>query len=137
LGHPKFAKAFNMGGHHGRSAFKIQMHPKKTAYFGRYLTLETLSTLIHEDVHIFLSQYGCVSCKTRKLHDGAGSRGRPFQIIAARLEEVVLEILGIPIDLGRWESFSASWKEVAWLPSRHDATDFRFSSTRVGIRYGL
>ncbi|KAH4925766.1 hypothetical protein HBI55_139670 [Parastagonospora nodorum] len=46
-------------------------------------------------------------------------------------KQIVPEILGIPIDLGRWEIFSVSWTEVARLPSRHDATDFRFPSTKL------
>jgi len=118
-------------GHHRRSTFKIRMHPNDTTEYGRYIALETLSTLIHEAVHIFLDRYGCFNCKTKRQHDGAGGHGRPFQMIAAKLEEVVPEMLGIPVDLGRWESFSLGWKAVARLPSRHDATDFRFSSTRL------
>lgn len=91
----------------GRSQLgTIQMYPdKNTDDFGAYKALAVFSTLVHEAVHIFLERIGCMDCKTAKFHDALGSHGRPFQLLVAKLEEVIPRLLGIPVKLDGYNQF--------------------------------
>jgi hypothetical protein len=112
--------------------WRIVMHPDKTALDpGPYPVLAILSTLIHEAVHILLDKYGCHHCATWNENQQAIWHGRPWQLVAAKLEEVVPRLLGIPIKLGRLHSLLHGWGWQYLLPSRHDIAAYGLSSVRL------
>lgn len=117
----------------GKTVMGIVMHPDNTADdLGKYTVLAILATLIHETVHDFLARYGCESCRTQKYNKMGDYYGRPWHLIAAKLEEVVPSLLGIPVKLG-WEVglMDKNGAEVRYLLSRHDLVTFRLSSVRL------
>jgi hypothetical protein len=112
--------------------WRIVMHPDKTALdLGPYPVLAILSTLIHEAVHILLDKYGCHPCATWNENQQAIWHGRPWQLVAAKLEEVVPRLLGISIKLGRLHSLLHGWGWQYLLPSRHDIAAYGSSSVRL------
>jgi hypothetical protein len=115
-----------------RRTWKITMNPNHIASdIGPYKVLATLSTLIHEVVHIFLDKYSCHHCETFYENQQAIWHSSPFQLVAAKLEEVVPRLLSIPIKLGRFYSFLHGWPHIYTLPSRHDMAVYRFSNVRL------
>jgi hypothetical protein len=117
----------------GKTVRGIVMHPDNTADdLGKYTVLAILSTLIHEAVHGFLAKYGCESCRTQKYNKLGDYHGRLWQLIAAKLEEVVPSFLGMPVKLGREVGLkNKNWTEVPHLLSLHDLVTFRLLSVRL------
>jgi hypothetical protein len=111
--------------------WRIRIHPDRIPNdFGDYKLLGVVSALIHEAIHAFHGRSGCYSCRTMKYNGMAVNHGRPFQHIAARLEEVSPLLLGIPVYFGRVQSLYRHWKKVCPLLSLHDLTMFRFSKVK-------
>jgi len=112
--------------------WKIWMNPEKIAVdFDSYKMLAIISTLFHEAIHAFLGRHGCRSCKTWKENQMAAWHGRAWQLVAAKVEDVVPRLLGIPVYLGRFVGFISQWDNVSAMPSRHDMLAYRFSNMRT------
>jgi hypothetical protein len=93
---------------------------------GAYTLLDFIGVLLHEAVHAFIQQYACTHCKSFKAADTARGHGRAFQIIAAKIEQVCIRILGLPVDLMRCEALLYHWDVLSKkLPSRHDLQTWR------------
>lgn len=115
----------------GRCVSCITMNLDKTTKdCGNYHVVAIISTLLHEAVHSFLAKYRCESCRTENFTTTGAYHGRPFQIIAAKIEEIVPRLLDIPVKLGRDSSLLQLCGEVQHHLSRHDIVVFRLSSVQ-------
>jgi hypothetical protein len=94
--------------------------------FPDYWILEFISSLLHEAIHVFQTYYGCSLCRTAIEDDYAAGHGWVFNIIGAAIEEACPRLLGIPVDLGRFQSLVAGWETVDKLPSACDLEGFEF-----------
>jgi hypothetical protein len=104
----------------GKRTLAIFMNPKKAPMdMGSHRVLKPLSTALHEIVYVFFARHRCRNCRTLRDNLKSDCHGRPFQLLATKIEEVVPRLLGIPVNLGRFRSYTteASWADTRTLPS--------------------
>lgn len=120
------------------------MNPLRTSpAFAGYAVLDFFSTLVHELLHAFLHRYACTMCMRGR---GQGGHGSVFQRLAKRVEEVVGWLVGMPVRLGRFESFLGDlgvWKErgkgrlrgrlMGRVPCRRELERWGFDEQEIGV----
>lgn len=90
--------------------------------------LDRISILLHEEAHALFHTYACRKCDTYSENVGVAGHGRAWQLLAAKLEEKGLELLGIPIFLGTFDSL-VNWVQVdKQLPSICDLMKYKLKS---------
>lgn len=79
-------------------------------------TMARLSTLLHELVHAFIRTFACKCHDTRFENlDNAGGHGVVWQRIANWVEHAAVEVLQVPLNLGRFMATQSQWDHLkAW-----------------------
>ncbi|KAF2853645.1 hypothetical protein T440DRAFT_466029 [Plenodomus tracheiphilus IPT5] len=85
-----------------------------------------IGTILHEMCHSFLKAYTCRSCIMHDQCVGPRGHGRAWQVLAAKIEEVASQLIGGPVDMGRFPSLMHDMESHGRLPSQHDMEVYRF-----------
>jgi hypothetical protein len=98
----------------------IAMKPTYPSQPRKRYMLETISALLHEAVHAHFQLCGCSDCSIRAPNHQPHGHGRPWQLLAARVENAFVRWTGLPVELSRFDSIAVHWKDFQLLPSAHD-----------------
>jgi hypothetical protein len=104
---------------------------QQMAAFGDYFLLETLCTLIHEAVHVYIEHWACCHCESYAKNNGGDGHGRAWQLLAKKIEESISELLDLPIHLDRSDSLINHLRDGQNPPSRHDLSTYGFREWRM------
>ena len=98
------------------------------------VALHRLATILHELVHAYLDHYACrckdVSNSYEENVNQSEGHGRAWQRIAASVELAAPEILGYPLEMGRFESLKLAWKHLKHWPSEDEVKSWQLKYTR-------
>lgn len=108
----------------GTATFRIVMCSASWQPNCKSSTPDRLGALLHEAIHAFFMLYACKECKTEHFNVGAG-HGRAWQMVAFKLEEVLPRLLGVSVNLGRFEALRRDLViDKSQLPSLHDFAEY-------------
>jgi hypothetical protein len=112
-------------------AFNFSRAPEDGPVNG--LALNRLSTILHELVHAYLDHYACrCAPNPRSFNEDVEQwkgHGRAWQRIAWSVEEAAPSLVGLKLDLARFESIQACWDGILYWPTQKEFTRWRLKST--------
>lgn len=94
--------------------------------------MDRISTLLHEALHGFLGAYTCKCASTYHYSIGNDGHGRAWQLVAAKIEERVPQLLEIPAFLGRFSSLRGGMFPTNKLPSMCDLNSYNLKDNIEG-----
>jgi hypothetical protein len=106
-------------------------NPKDRDYLDTRLR-NRIGTILHEMCHAFLKAYTCRACPMYDACVGPRGHGRAWQVLAAKMEQVVSVVLGGKVDMGRFPSLLRDLEGHGKLPSMHDLEVYRFAGVVGG-----
>ncbi len=94
--------------------------------------MDRLSTILHELVHAYLDHYACRCAPNPRSYDEDVEQfkghGRAWQRIACSVEENALSLVGLELDLTRFESIQTSWDGIMYWPTQEELKRWRLKS---------
>lgn len=95
---------------------------------------DRLGSLAHELCHALFITHGDRFCPTWTTALGSGGHGRAWLALAAKLEEVVIHVLGLEVDLGIWESLAYDgYEQGKWVDDVQSLKDYFCGDAFCGI----
>lgn len=97
-----------------------------------------LGTLLHELCHAFVSAYACKQCPGYQQDVvNMEEHGFGWQRTALAIESAAQRMLGLPINLGRFDSIRVNLRSMFWPPSMEEAARWHLEGHPAGPRYTL
>ncbi|CAG5170095.1 uncharacterized protein ALTATR162_LOCUS7128 [Alternaria atra] len=93
------------------------------------LAMDRLATILHELVHAYLDHYACRCMKNQESFeedvDQLEGHGWAWQRIASLVERAAPDIIGLPLNLTRFEAIKCHWGALTYWPTQKEANDWQ------------
>jgi hypothetical protein len=97
------------------------------------LAMDRLATILHELVHAYLDHYACRCAPNPRSFDEDVDQfkghGRAWQRVAWSVEENAPSLIGLKLNLARFESIQASWDGIMYWPIQKELKRWGLKST--------